>query len=173
MLSWYQLLAWVCSQPPCHTRLPLPALLMGEDFAKSQSQGFCIFLARLVLGNPASAACPVHVGGEKFELRNNAPWPSTDRNSRLSPAPHYQLCFPTAHRQVKPPGFAYSTCITASGERLTKANGEKKNRATKMKHRPDWQKGMSMWLQTRRKQNFCTDIREFSFVMDMLPKPFT
>lgn len=89
MLSWYQLLAWVCSQHPCHTTLPLPALLLGEDFAKtqSQSQGFCIFLARLLLGNPAGAACPIRVGGKKLELGNNLPQPSADRNSPRHPRP--------------------------------------------------------------------------------------
>jgi len=89
MLSWYQLPAWVCSQYCCHTMLPLPAPLLGEGFAKtqSQSQGFCIFLARLILGNPAGAVCPVRVGGEKLELGNKTPRPSADRNSprRLSP----------------------------------------------------------------------------------------
>lgn len=80
---------WVCSQPPCHTMLPLSALLLGEDFAKTQSwsQGFCIFLARLILRNPACLACPVRVGGKKLELGNNPPQPSADRNCPRHPHP--------------------------------------------------------------------------------------
>lgn len=128
MLSWYQLLAWVCSQSPCHTTLPLPALLLGEDFAKTQSwsQGFCIFLARLILGNPAGAACPICVGGEKQELGNNPPQPSADRNSphRLCPTTAPATPQPTARSNLRdlqiPPG------VTASGERPPKVAGARK-----------------------------------------------
>lgn len=170
MLSWYQLLTWVCNQSLCHTTLPLPALLLRKGFAKTQDwrQGFCIFLARLMLGNPAGAVCPVHVGGEKLELGNNPPWPSTDRNS-----PHHlrpTTPQPTDRASLQDLQILPGSLLVERDSWQRPGKRKKKKKELKMKHRLNWREGMSTWLWTRSKQNFCRENKRVHLCYEHIAK---